>query len=206
MKSSNTPDDGGCGTHCGCTGAGPSGQADDPERRDFLTLTAGAMAGVGTAVVAWPLIQSMNPAADVLALSTTEVDVSQVKEGQSLTVAWRGKPVFIRNRTQQDISEARAVAMNDLKDPQTDEDRVKNSTFNGQAMPQWLVMIGVCTHLGCIPLGQKPTDPHGNYDGWFCPCHGSQYDSSGRIRQGPAPKNLEIPPYQFTDATHIKIG
>jgi ubiquinol-cytochrome c reductase iron-sulfur subunit len=190
-----------CGHHCGCTDA-----AENPERRDFLTLTAGAMGGVGAAVVAWPLIQSMNPAADTLALSTTEVDVSQVKEGQSLTVAWRGKPVFIRNRTQQDIDEARNTPMGDLKDPQKDEDRVKQSMVNGQPAPQWLVMIGVCTHLGCIPLGQKPTDPHGDYDGWFCPCHGSQYDSSGRIRKGPAPKNLEIPPYQFTDASHIKIG
>src|SRR6185437_9559803 len=179
---------------------------DDSTRRDFLVLTAGAMGAVGACVAACPLIQSMNPAADVLALSTTEVDVSQVKEGQSLTVMWRGKPVFIRRRTQQEIDEARAVPMSDLKDPQTDQDRVKQSKINGQEDPQWLVMIGVCTHLGCIPLGQKPTDPHGNYDGWFCPCHGSQYDSSGRIRQGPAPKNLEIPTYQFTDATHIKIG
>ncbi len=202
------PDDttGGCGHHCGCASANPSENIDNPERRDFMTLAAGAMGGVGAAVVAWPLIQSMNPAADVLALSTTEVDVSALKPGQSMTVAWRGKPVFIRNRTQAEIDEARGATMNDLKDPQKDEDRVKQSTVNGQAAPQWLVMIGVCTHLGCIPLGQKPTDPHGEFDGWFCPCHGSQYDSSGRIRKGPAPKNLQIPPYQFTDATHIKIG
>jgi ubiquinol-cytochrome c reductase iron-sulfur subunit len=183
-----------------------SSDESDPSRRDFLYLTAGAMGAVGAACTAYPLIQSMNPAADTLALSTTEVDVSQIKEGQSLTVMWQGKPVFIRRRTQKEIDEARAVPMNDLKDPQSDQDRVKESVFNNQQMPQWLVMIGVCTHLGCIPLGQKPTDPHGNYDGWFCPCHGSQYDSSGRIRQGPAPKNLVIPPYQFTDAGHIKIG
>jgi ubiquinol-cytochrome c reductase iron-sulfur subunit len=148
----------------------------------------------------------MNPAADTLALASTEVDVSKLQEGQSMTAVWRGKPVFIRRRTQKEIDEARAVPMSDLKDPQKDEDRVAHSTFNGQSMPQYLVMVGVCTHLGCVPLGQKPTDPHGEFDGWFCPCHGSQYDSSGRIRKGPAPKNLEVPPYQFTDATHIKIG
>ena len=179
---------------------------DDPSRRDFLALTAGAMSAVGVCVTAYPLVQSMNPAADVLAMATTEVDLSSLKEGQSLTVVWQGKPIFIRNRTQAEIDEARAVPMNDLKDPQTDQDRVKQSAFGGKDMPNWLIMVGVCTHLGCIPLGQKPTDPHGNYDGWFCPCHGSQYDSAGRIRQGPAPKNLVIPPYEFTDATHITIG
>jgi ubiquinol-cytochrome c reductase iron-sulfur subunit len=164
------------------------------------------MGAVGGAVTVWPLIQSMNPAADVLAMATTEIDLTPVKEGQSITVVWRGKPVFIRYRTQKNIDEARAVAVDELKDPQKDEDRVAQSKFNGKDMPQWLIMVGVCTHLGCIPLGQKPTDPHGDYDGWFCPCHGSQYDSAGRIRKGPAPKNLEIPVYQFTDATHIKIG
>jgi ubiquinol-cytochrome c reductase iron-sulfur subunit len=187
----------------------PPSAADDDEgqsRRDFLALTAGAMGAVGVCVTAYPLIQSMNPAADVLAMATTDVDLSQIKEGQSITVVWQGKPVFIRYRTQQDIEEARAAPMSDLKDPETDQARVAQSKFNGKDMPQWLVMVGVCTHLGCIPLGQKPTDPHGNFDGWFCPCHGSQYDSSGRIRQGPAPKNLVIPPYEFTDATHITIG
>ena len=181
-------------------------QPPDEERRDFLVLTAAAMAGVSACATAWPLVQSMNPAADVLALASTEVDVSKVQVGQSITVVWRGKPVFIRRRTQQDIDEARAVSMGDLKDPQTDEDRVKQSVISGAVAPEWLVMVGVCTHLGCVPLGQKPTDPHGQFDGWFCPCHGSQYDSAGRIRKGPAPKNLEIPPYQFTDANHIKIG
>ena len=189
--------------------APPPSTADDDEgetRRDFLVLTAGAMGAVGACVTAYPLIQSMNPAADVLAMATTDVDLSFLKEGQSITVVWQGKPVFIRNRTQQDIDEARAVPMSQLKDPQSDQDRVAQSKFGGNDMPNWLVMVGVCTHLGCIPLGQKPTDPHGNFDGWFCPCHGSQYDSSGRIRQGPAPKNLVIPPYDFTDATHIVIG
>jgi ubiquinol-cytochrome c reductase iron-sulfur subunit len=182
-------------------------QGDSCEgRRDFLIMTAGALGAVGTAAVVWPMVQSMNPAADVLAMASTEVDLAQVKEGESITTVWRGKPVFIRYRTAKEIEEARAAPMGDLKDPQSDEDRVKQSTFDGKLMPQWLVMIGVCTHLGCVPLGQKPTDPHGDYDGWFCPCHGSQYDSSGRIRKGPAPKNLEIPPYQFTDASKIKIG
>lgn len=178
----------------------------DPARRDMLVLTAGAMAGVGACCVAYPLVQSMNPAADVLALASTEVDLSNVKEGESLTVVWRGKPVFIRRRTKAEIDEARNAPLSDLKDPEKDEDRVKQSSFGGKDMPEWLVMVGVCTHLGCVPLGQKPTDPHGDYDGWFCPCHGSQYDSSGRIRKGPAPKNLEVPKYTFTDANRIKIG
>jgi len=175
-------------------------------RREFLVMTAGAVGAVGAASVAWPMVSSMNPAADVLALASTEVDLAQVKEGESITVMWRGKPVFIRRRTAQEIEEAHAAPMSDLKDPQTDQDRVKQSIIGGVEHPEWLVMVGVCTHLGCVPLGQKPTDPHGEFDGWFCPCHGSQYDSSGRIRKGPAPKNLEIPPYQFTDASKIKIG
>jgi ubiquinol-cytochrome c reductase iron-sulfur subunit len=171
---------------------------DGGSRRDFLILTASAVAGVGAAVTIWPFIDSLNPAADTLALSTTDVDLAPVQVGQRLTVAWQGKPVFIDHRTPQEIKAAEDVDVATLRDPQPDSARVKK--------PEWLVVVGVCTHLGCIPLGQKPTDPHGNYDGWFCPCHGSQYDSSGRIRQGPAPKNLVIPPYQFTDATHIKIG
>ncbi|MBV8060228.1 MAG: ubiquinol-cytochrome c reductase iron-sulfur subunit [Alphaproteobacteria bacterium] len=196
--------DQGCKGHHGC----PSehNHEDGSTRRDFLTLTAGAMGAVGAASVAWPLVQSMNPAADTLAMATTEVDLSNVKEGQAITVVWRGKPVFIRRRTQKEIDEARAATDADLKDPQSDQDRVKQSKFNGKDMPEWLIMVGVCTHLGCVPLGQKPTDPHGEFDGWFCPCHGSQYDSSGRIRKGPAPKNLEIPPYTFTDNNKIKIG
>jgi ubiquinol-cytochrome c reductase iron-sulfur subunit len=178
----------------------------DETRRDFLILAGAAMAGVGGAITAWPFIHSMNPAADTLALATTEVDLAPVKEGQAITVVWRGKPVFIRNRTAKEIEDARSAPMTELKDPQKDEDRVLNSKFNGQDMPQWLIMVGVCTHLGCVPLGQKETDMKGDYHGWFCPCHGSAYDTSGRIRKGPAPKNLEVPTYQFTDATHIKIG
>ena len=187
----------------------PPSDDDSQSRRDFLVMSAGAMGAVGACVAAYPLVQSMNPAADTLAMATTDVDLSQLKEGQSLTVVWQGKPVFIRYRTQKEIDEARAVPLDELKDQspaQSDQDRVAQSKFGGKDLPQWLVMIGVCTHLGCIPLGQKPTDPHGEFDGWFCPCHGSQYDSSGRIRQGPAPKNLAVPPYVFTDATHITIG
>lgn len=178
----------------------------DASRRDFLNFTAAAMAGVGACAVAYPLLDSLSPAADTLAMATTEVDVSRLKEGEAMTVVWQGKPVFIRRRTKEEIEAARAVPDSDLKDPQSDQERVKLSVISGQEHPEWLVMVGVCTHLGCIPLGQKPTEPHGEFGGWFCPCHGSQYDTSGRIRKGPAPKNLEIPPYQFTDATHIKIG
>jgi ubiquinol-cytochrome c reductase iron-sulfur subunit len=181
-------------------------EKDAASRREFLAYTAGAMGAVGAASVAWPMINSMNPAADTLALSTTEVDVSKMNVGDSMTVVWRGKPVFIRRRTQAEIDEANKVDISELRDPETDAARFKQSIIGGKPDQEWLVVIGVCTHLGCVPLGQKPTDPHGEFDGWFCPCHGSQYDSSARIRKGPAPKNLEVPPYQFTDATHIKIG
>lgn len=206
MSASNNKNDKECcGSHSSANEAHEHGECGEG-RREFLVMTAGAVGAVGAASVAYSLASSMAPAADVLALATTEVDVSQVKEGQSITAMWRGKPVFIRRRTAKEIEEARAAAMSDLKDPESDEARLKQSTFKGKDMPEWLVMIGVCTHLGCVPLGQKPTDPHGEFDGWFCPCHGSQYDSSGRIRKGPAPKNLEVPPYQFTDASKIKIG
>ena len=163
------------------------------ERRDFLftvTYTIGAV-GVGAAI--WPLIDQMNPGSSVKALATTEVDVSSVEVGKTIIVLWRGKPIFIRRRTKEEIEEASAVDLKDLKDPEKDEDRVKD--------PEWLVMVGVCTHLGCIPLGEK-----GEYNGWFCPCHGSHYDTSGRIRKGPAPDNLEIPKYEFVDNNVIKIG
>ncbi len=140
----------------------------------------------------------MNPAKDILALSTTEVDLAPVQLGQRLTVKWRGKPVFVDHRTEQEIKTAQDVEVDSLRDPQADADRVKKA--------EWLVVVGVCTHLGCIPLGQKPTDPRGDYGGWFCPCHGSVYDTSGRIRQGPAPQNLAVPPYQFTSDTTIRIG
>ena len=145
----------------------------------------------------WPLIDQMNPDASVKALATTEVDISTVGLGKTITVLWRGKPVFIRRRTQEEISKAQNVNLEELKDPQKDEDRVKKS--------EWLIMTGVCTHLGCVPLGDK-----GDFGGWFCPCHGSHYDTSGRIRKGPAPTNLEIPKYEFVDSnttvsyTHLR--
>jgi ubiquinol-cytochrome c reductase iron-sulfur subunit len=171
---------------------------DSATRRDFLTIAASAVTGIGAAIAVWPLIDSMNPAKDTLALSTTEVDLAPVQLGQRLTVKWRGNHVFIDHRTEADIKAADSVDVGELKDPQTDAQRVKKA--------EWLIVVGVCTHLGCVPLGQKPTDPRGDYGGWFCPCHGSQYDTSGRIRKGPAPRNLEVPAYQFTSDTVIKIG
>ncbi len=169
-------------------------------RRDFLYLTAGAMGAVGAGVAAWPLIDSMNPAADTLALATTEVNVSTVEVGQTITVVWRGKPVFIHRRGDAEIAKVRAEDWHSLRDPQSDEQRVL------KGHDQWLVLIGVCTHLGCIPMGSKMGQPKGDFDGWFCPCHGSHYDQSGRIRKGPAPKNLAVPPYSFASDTVIRIG
>ena len=162
-------------------------------RRNFLYITTGTFAAAGSTVLAWPFIDQMNPDASVKALASTEVDLTPILPGQSITILWRGKPVFIRRRTSEEIAEAKKVKLDDLPDPQDDEDRVQN--------PEWLIMVGVCTHLGCIPLGQK-----GDYNGWFCPCHGSHYDTSGRIRKGPAPKNLEIPQYVFLDDNTVKIG
>ena len=170
----------------------------DPSRRDVIMIAAGGFAAVGLGLGLWPLLDMMNPDASALSMATTDVDLAPVEEGQAITVMWRGKPIFIRHRTPKDIEEARAVPMGDLKDPATDQSRVQKE--------QWLVMIGICTHLGCIPLGQKSTDTKGPYDGWFCPCHGSAFDTSGRIRQGPAPRNLDIPPYAFTTDTKIRIG
>ena len=176
----------------------PDTSGEGETRRDFLMMATGAMSAVGTALAVWPFIDSMNPAADVLAVSVTEVDLSPIEEGQSITVVWRGKPVFIRHRTSDEIEKARSASMDDMLDPQKDEDRVQK--------PEWLIMVGICTHLGCIPSGQKPTDTKGEYGGWFCPCHGSHYDTSGRIRKGPAPNNLLIPEYTFLEDNRIKIG
>ncbi len=165
-------------------------------RRDFIVLSASAMAAVGGAACIWPFVSSMNPSADVLALASTEVNLAPIAQGQEIKVMWRGKPVFIRHRTAKDIEEARAVSLDDLPDPQEDAERVK------EGKEQWLVMVGVCTHLGCVPLGNHA----GDYEGWFCPCHGSHYDTAGRIRRGPAPTNLLVPDYEFTSDTSIKIG
>jgi ubiquinol-cytochrome c reductase iron-sulfur subunit len=164
-------------------------------RRDFIVLTASAVAGVGAASFAWPLIDSLNPSADVLALASTEVDVSSITVGQSVRVMWRGKPVFIRRRTAEEVETARAEQVSTLPHPETDQERVK------EGKDEWLVVLGICTHLGCVPLGNK-----GDYGGWFCPCHGSHYDTSGRIRKGPAPENLAVPPYEFVNDSIIKIG
>ena len=163
------------------------------KRRDFIFTASYALGAVGLGATVWPLIDQMNPDASVKALASTEVDVSEVLPGQSITVLWRGKPVFIKRRTQEEIAKAREVDIKNLKHPEKDEDRAKN--------PEWLVMLGVCTHLGCVPLGDK-----GEYGGWFCPCHGSHYDTSGRIRKGPAPTNMEIPKYEFVNTNTIKIG
>lgn len=176
----------------------PHNDEHDEGRRDFLNLTAGAFGAVGVACVATPIISSLNPAKDTLALATVEADLSDLQPGQAKTVMWQGKPVFIRHRTPEEIKDAESVDLAELRDKQPDSERVKKS--------QWLVTVGICTHLGCIPVGQKPSDTHGDYGGWFCPCHGSHYDTSGRIRQGPAPKNLAIPPYEFLSDTRIKIG
>ena len=159
-------------------------------RRDFLYLATGSVGMIGMGAAAWPLIDSMNPAADTLALSSIEVDLSSIQEGQAITVVWRGKPVFIRRRTPEEIQQATAVALDDLPDPEQDNARVQK--------PEWLIVIGVCTHLGCVP---KETD-----SGWFCPCHGSFYDISGRIRQGPAPANLPVPEYVFLSDSMIRLG
>ena len=175
-----------------------SGNGKGGTRRDFLYLTAGAFGAVGAAAVVVPLIDSMNPSAEALALSTTEVDLSPIEVGQRVTVIWRKKPVFIDRRTEAQIAAARDVDLADLRDPETDEARAQN--------PEWLVMEGVCTHLGCIPKGQRAGDLLGEFGGWFCPCHGSHYDTSGRIRKGPAPRNLPVPPYQFLDDDKIRIG
>jgi ubiquinol-cytochrome c reductase iron-sulfur subunit len=164
-------------------------------RRDFVVLSATSMAAVGAACALWPMVDSMNPASNVVALSSIEVDLSSVKEGQTLTVKWRGKPVFIRNRTQAEITEAKTTPQVQLIDPQLDDDRVK------KGYEKWLVVVGTCTHLGCVPLSNQ-----GDYGGWLCPCHGSQYDVSGRVRKGPAPLNLTVPPYEFLSDTKIKIG
>jgi ubiquinol-cytochrome c reductase iron-sulfur subunit len=167
----------------------------EPTRRDFIYVAAGAVGGVGVVAAVWPLINMMSPDASVLALASIEFDISAIAEGQSVTIKWRGLPVFIRHRTPAEIEEAKAVPLSELKDPETDEQRTK------EGHEQWLIMIANCTHLGCIPVGES-----GEYDGWFCPCHGSVYDTAGRIRKGPAPKNLVLPPYEFISDTLVQIG
>ena len=173
---------------------------DSAGRRDFLYLTTASVAAVGAGVTGWTFVDSMNPAADTLALASTEVNISGIEVGQAILVKWRGKPVFVRRRTPAEIESAKATPESELRDPQTDAQRVH------EGKEEWLVLVGICTHLGCVPLGTKSGEPRGDFGGWFCPCHGSHYDTAGRIRKGPAPKNLEVPPYAFLSDSVIKIG
>ena len=166
---------------------------DKTTRRDFISTVTATVGVVGVGAAVMPIVSQMNPDASVKALASIEVDISKVKEGREITVLWRGKPVFIKRRSKEEIEKAQKVSLKDLKDPEEDKARVKN--------PEWLVVLGVCTHLGCVPIGGK-----GDFDGWFCPCHGSHYDTSGRIRLGPAPTNLEVPKYEFVGTDKIKIG
>ena len=191
-------------------------QGEEPTRRDFIHIFGIAATAVGAGAVAWPLVHQMNPDASVLALSTKEVDLSAIDVGQAIRVMWQGKPVFIRRRTEDEIRESvdtplsalpDAVARNDniaANADATDNDRVTDT--DGVVRPEWLVVVGVCTHLGCIPLGTSAGENRGEYNGWFCPCHGSHYDTAGRIRKGPAPTNLPVPPYQFISDTVVRIG
>jgi ubiquinol-cytochrome c reductase iron-sulfur subunit len=186
---------------------------DDPvTRRDFIHIAATAFAGVGAAAALWPLIDQMNPDATALSLASIEVDLAPIEEGQAITVMWRGKPIFVRSRTAEEIAAAKAVPVEELKDPvarimgANEAPPATDEALTKAGHEQWLVAIGICTHLGCIPKGQKVGDERGEYGGWFCPCHGSAYDTAGRIRRGPAPRNLEIPPYEFVSDTRIKIG
>lgn len=167
---------------------------EPPTRRDFLFVATGAMGAVAAGFAVWPLIDQMNPDATTRAAASTEIDIANIAEGQIITVKWRGKPIFISHRTAKDIEASRAVPLSELRDPESDESRVQR--------PEWLVVIGICTHLGCVPL--KNDGPFEG--GYFCPCHGSVYDASARIRQGPAPKNLPLPPYKFVGATKLSIG
>lgn len=187
-------------------------QAEEPNRRDFIVVAGNAFAAIGAASLIWPFVQQMNPDAGAQALASTEIDLAPVKPGMAMTAMWRGKPIFIRNRTAEEVETAKKVELADLPDqsarndalpadtPATDANRTKEGKEN------WIVLVGICTHLGCIPKGQKVGDATGDFNGWFCPCHGSHYDTAGRIRKGPAPRNLEVPPYKFISDTKILIG
>ena len=168
----------------------------EPTRRDFLHVASASVAAVGAAAAVWPLVAQMNPDASTIAAGAPiEVDLAPIAEGQAIKVFWRGKPIYVTHRTKKEIEEARAVDVATLPDPEPDEKRVKSGHED------WQVLIGICTHLGCIPIAHQ-----GDFDGYFCPCHGSQYDSSGRIRRGPAPSNLALPPYEFVSDSKIRIG
>ena len=177
-----------------------NGPDDGVRRRDFINIAAVSFAGVGAAAVTIPLINQMSPSADVLALSSTEVDISKIAPGQAIKTSWRKQPVFVRNLTPQEVSAARTVPLSELRDPQSLAERTKPGKEN------WLITLGVCTHLGCIPLGTGEGENRGDYGGYFCPCHGSHYDTAARIRKGPAPTNLLVPDYEFTSDTVVTIG
>ena len=185
---------------------------DEPTRRDVILVAAAGFAAVGAAAALWPLLDQMNPDQSALSLATTDVDLSHIDVGQAITVMWRGKPIFIRRRADDEIAAAKSVPVDDLPDPYArnanlpDDAPASDENRAGKDREPWLVMIGICTHLGCIPKGQAVGDNRGEFGGWFCPCHGSQYDTAGRIRLGPAPQNLAIPPYAFTSDTKVKIG
>lgn len=180
-------------------GIGAESTHDAPTRRDFLYVATGAFASVGGVTSVWPLIDSMNPSADTLALGATELDLAAIEQGQRVTVKWRGQPVFVVYRTERQITRARADDHNPtLIDPAADASRIER--------PEWLIIVGICTHLGCVPLGQREGDPLGDWGGWFCPCHGSVYDMSGRVRRGPAPLNLVVPRYTFIEEARVRIG
>ena len=195
----------------------------DPTRRDFLFIATGAMGAVGAAAALWPLIDQMNPAADVLALASIEIDLAPIQPGQSVTFTWRSHPLFVRRRTPAEIEAARAVPVEELLDPlarnanlpenapATDENRLTpNADGQPSQQPQrraeWLIVQGICTHLGCTPEASTPQARKGDYGGWLCACHGSQYDTAGRVRVGPAPRNLDVPPYAFLSDTRIRVG
>jgi len=183
---------------------------DAGTRRDFLYVASGAMGAVGVAAIAWPFIDQMNPSTAALALASTEVDLSAVQPGQQVIVKWRGHPLFVRRRTPAEIAEAKAVDVSSLPDPLAYNDNLADNApatdANRATKPEWLILIGVCTHLGCTPTVSTPQMPEGDYGGWLCHCHGSQYDTAGRIRKGPAPRNLQVPPYSFLSATRVKVG
>ena len=175
-------------------------EVHDPRRRDFINIAAVSFAGVGAVAIVLPLVNQMNPSADVLAQSTTEIDISKIEPGQAVKSSFRKQPLFVRNLTPKEIAEADAVAISSLRDPQTLEERTKAGKKN------WLITLGVCTHLGCVPLGAGEGENKGPFGGYFCPCHGSAYDVAGRIRPGPAPTNLTVPEYTFTSDTAVTVG
>ena len=178
----------------------PDAGLDDERRRDFIYIATGAFAAAGAAVVVWPLVNQMNPSADVLAMASIDVDLSAIQAGQAIKASFRGKPLFVRHLTPVEQTEANKVDVSTLRDPQTLAQRTKP----GQA--QWLITLGVCTHLGCVPLGAGEGENRGDFGGYFCPCHGSHYDTAARVRKGPAPKNLEVPVYAFKSPTQVTIG